>query len=383
MARIILQKVKHIMQCISPRYQCLIFFICTGMLLVFFLRPRRKPEPRREWDSYWHKQRSSRDFDPTQKSRWEVENDFGVADGIKDLSRYPDRRSNVRMMMEMLKRRANDIAKELHKPGDVEEITTTVFRRRTKKKRKKATKMLNQEEVFTETVSKFIKSTDTYCWKMLMIGHVSDLWEVCRDKLVAFKQPCIVYQFGASVDFVFEERVSKMYKCQVHVFDPDKVDSIRVKRSNKVTLYQLGIAETRAVRDGRVYLPWSDLVELLDHNVSHIQMVNFDLKNATWTVLPHLIANNHLSQVSQIGMEIHLMNPDGVLLPTKLKLLSMMTDHGFKKYNVNERKHCEPIVTGAICYRLYYTNRDLLKPGSSVVHSDGGMMWQQPGYSGV
>ncbi|XP_045031742.1 methyltransferase-like protein 24 [Daphnia magna] len=161
---------------------------------------------------------------------------------------------------------------------------------------------------------------------------------VCIDPQVAPKpDDCLVYSFGINDEWSFDEQMSD-YGCQVFAFDPSMGKDPHDHSPGNVHFYDWGLGD-RDKHD--VDYNWkirslSSIYEELSvgHGRKIIDYLKMDIEAAEWTVLPEIIRSGMLSNIRQLGMEIHLVTDAPLDKYRELaKLLRSMENMGMVRFD--------------------------------------------------
>jgi hypothetical protein len=132
---------------------------------------------------------------------------------------------------------------------------------------------------------------------------------VCLDPQVAPKpNECLVYSFGIDNEWSFDEQM-ELYGCEVFSFDPSMgVENHNHSRS--IHFYNWGLGNKDEYDNN---LNWtirslSSIYKTLSiiHGNKVIDYLKIDIEYSEWLALPQIIESGILSNVRQLGMEIHL-----------------------------------------------------------------------------
>lgn len=176
---------------------------------------------------------------------------------------------------------------------------------------------------------------------------------VCMDKMKESVQKgdCLVYSFGLSDDWSFEEAMAGL-GCTVRAFDPtvDKPDYVV---DEQVVFKKLGLGVTSGTTqvlnsaNRKVLVPVSTLEDVIKQYGEMDKPINYlkvDVEGSEIDAIPKWLDSGVLKNVQQIGIELHTgpinIQPDkldGKLRKLLVALQRMDKEYGFKlvSYNPN------------------------------------------------
>jgi hypothetical protein len=135
---------------------------------------------------------------------------------------------------------------------------------------------------------------------------------VCIDPEVAPKPgDCLVYSFGIKDDWSFDEKMAR-YGCEGYAFDPSIGMGHHDHNPGNVHFYNWALGN-RVVYDHQLnwtFYSLSSIYKKLSarHGRRIIDYLKIDIEYSEWIALPEIISSGMLSNVRQLGMEVHL-NP--------------------------------------------------------------------------
>ncbi|XP_046577914.1 probable methyltransferase-like protein 24 isoform X2 [Haliotis rubra] len=150
------------------------------------------------------------------------------------------------------------------------------------------------------------------CKKKVAMGN----WHVCMDKPYEIKPPCLVYSFGISGDWTFDDAMGNL-GCEVHSFDPS-IGKQDFDRSKNVHFHNLGISgfdSDSFVARKDVYVHnrqiWKmrrvqSVKKMLGHANKTIDVLKIDVETSEWPSVKDLVESGVLSSVRQLLIEWHL-----------------------------------------------------------------------------
>ncbi|XP_041370850.1 methyltransferase-like protein 24 isoform X2 [Gigantopelta aegis] len=219
-----------------------------------------------------------------------------------------------------------------------------------------------------KTYHSYTDNIDIICERRLRMGKIGNGgWEVCDDPPYRPIKPCIVYSFGINFDFSFDDDVVKSYECDVYSFDPSmSMKTQRRKRKNM--FYKIGIGGKDETNDKKWQLmTLTSIRKMLNHSKSIIDVLKMDVEKSEWASVPSMLEAGELKTVRQLLLEFHTgwqkTYEEGL---SKLKLMSDLEQHGFRRFAVNKNPSCMlriprifPLLrTG--CQEVHFVNINLL-----------------------
>jgi hypothetical protein len=134
---------------------------------------------------------------------------------------------------------------------------------------------------------------------------------LCLDPEVA-PEPgdCLVYSFGTNDEWSFDEQMSA-YGCQVFAFDPSMMGEDHYDHNpGNVHFYKWGLGD-RDRHDTNYNWEIRSLSSIYQtlaarHGRKIIDYLKIDIEGSEWDVITDMIASGMLSNVRQLGVEIHL-----------------------------------------------------------------------------
>jgi hypothetical protein len=95
------------------------------------------------------------------------------------------------------------------------------------------------------------------------------------------------------------------YGCQVYAFD----SNMKVKQHDHtpgIHFYDWGLGDRDEISNNMTYHSLSTIYEKLEHVNKTIDYLKIDTEGSEWRILRHMLEVSVLSQVRQLGIEIHL-----------------------------------------------------------------------------
>ncbi|XP_057367434.1 probable methyltransferase-like protein 24 [Daphnia carinata] len=161
---------------------------------------------------------------------------------------------------------------------------------------------------------------------------------VCIDPQVAPKpDDCLVYSFGIKNEWSFDEQMSH-YGCEVFAFDPSMGKEPHDHMPGDVHFYNWGIGDRdkHEVDSNWKIRSLSSIYEELSvrHGRKIIDYLKMDIEATEWQVLPDIIRSGMLSNIRQLGVEIHLVTDAPLDKYRELaKLLRSMENMGMVRFD--------------------------------------------------
>jgi hypothetical protein len=131
--------------------------------------------------------------------------------------------------------------------------------------------------------------------------------EAARATLGGSSPRCIVYSFGSSNDFTFEERVHEIAPhCEIHTFDPTSVAPSPESRAGAFVNFHSDFGLAGGTPDnlfgqGFPVATLHDFMAKLGHK--HLTILKIDAEGAEWGVM--MKTDWHSVQAAQIALELH------------------------------------------------------------------------------
>jgi hypothetical protein len=184
-----------------------------------------------------------------------------------------------------------------------------------------------------------------------------------------------VYSFGIHESYEWEEKVAKVFGCDVHAFDPTM--NHKTDLAPGVTFHKLGLqaegtnmARTHAAEydaiDPTLLLSLDQIMKRLGHEQRSLDLLMMDCEGCEWGVLRNLACSGQSNVVKQIVVEFHFQNSLG--LETKTDV-----EHAAQAIQClwNERWHVTS-VEGSGAGRANW----VYAPGvPSVIHTEGMLLY--------
>jgi hypothetical protein len=153
-----------------------------------------------------------------------------------------------------------------------------------------------------------------------------DLWDAAERN-----KGCLVYSFGIHTSVEWEEKVARLFGCDVHAFDPTMDHPTNI--ASGVTFHKLGLqaagtdmsathgTDYTAI-DPTLLLPLDGIMDQLGHTGRKLDVLMLDCEGCEWGVLRSMMCgydghskgpNRTNSVVDQIIVEMHFQKNLGIL----------------------------------------------------------------------
>uniref|UniRef100_A0A0B7B897 Methyltransferase domain-containing protein n=1 Tax=Arion vulgaris TaxID=1028688 RepID=A0A0B7B897_9EUPU len=230
---------------------------------------------------------------------------------------------------------------------------------------------MNETELMV-AVHSYLDNAEIVCKRRVRMGALSDdAWDVCDDENVRPKvPPCLVYSFNHRDSPAFEYDVSRVYKCEVHSFQPYYTGK-EYNRSDNTIVHPFGIGRYSEITpEGNELYTMSDIRTVLEHTNRNIDLIKMNIDGTEWSVLYGMLNNDELDNVKQLLVEYHVAPPPNEeRLRRIIKVLSNLSEVGFRKFYVHKNPrgsfhHPNFPVMIPKSYQIHYLNsRFVKKPG--------------------
>jgi len=159
---------------------------------------------------------------------------------------------------------------------------------------------------------------------------------VCMEDLVEdiTNGECLVYSFGVSGDFTFEEQLGKM-GCKVYAYDPT-VTYPKDLRKN-VEFYQVGVCKEERLLSGKPCKTLLNIIKSNGHLERKITFLKVDIEMEELKAIPQWLRSGALAHVQQFGVEIHQMSTESSYMMKLMRDLQL--EGNFRAINW-ERNQC-------------------------------------------
>ncbi|KAL5013565.1 hypothetical protein ScPMuIL_007835 [Solemya velum] len=152
----------------------------------------------------------------------------------------------------------------------------------------------------------YITSHQALCRREVRIGKITDGgWEVCEDSQYKPQMPCLVYSFGISTDFSFDDGIEERYGCEVHSFDPT-INKPEHRRGNNIWFHPIGIGGVSEEHKRGPMMTLGDLRNKFNHTNRKIDIIKMDVEFMEWSSLPEMLSGSALADVRQLAIEFHI-----------------------------------------------------------------------------
>ncbi|XP_013418144.1 methyltransferase-like protein 24 [Lingula anatina] len=154
-------------------------------------------------------------------------------------------------------------------------------------------------------------------------------WEVCLDPPYNMKPgKCLVYSFGISYKWSFDDYMDQEKKCEVHAFDPS-IGQDDFNRSANIHFHNLGLGGKNwtNAKKWKMYTLGS-IVRLLGHKDRTLDYLKIDIEKSEWSSLEAMYQEGVLAQVKQLGIEFH----DVPSNRKRVSIINRLYELGFRIY---------------------------------------------------
>ena len=144
------------------------------------------------------------------------------------------------------------------------------------------------------------------------IKAIDGQYPVCLDEAVkpsSNKRRCIVYSFGISYDWSFDEGLEE-FGCEIFSFDPS-MDQADHDHSQHIHFYKIGLGPLNTVNDRNWKLMTLDSIYQMlvpRHGAHIIDYLKIDIEWSEWDALEQIIKSKMLNKVRQLTVEFHFSN---------------------------------------------------------------------------
>lgn len=112
---------------------------------------------------------------------------------------------------------------------------------------------------------------------------------------------CLVYTFGISTDWSFENGMMNM-GCEVFGFDP----SVNPHPGMQFKFHKVGLADSTKVDGAYSYMTLSDIFRINNHTSRKISVLKIDIEGWEMAALPQALETGALDDVHQLALEYHV-----------------------------------------------------------------------------
>ena len=189
---------------------------------------------------------------------------------------------------------------------------------------------LNISQSDRNTFNSIVMDTfDTVCrMKVRVGGRYMSSWHamdgqkyVCMDDLMidVENQECVVYSFGISDDWSFEDKMAKL-GCKVYAYDP----TINIPNFGSLNIKFEKMGLSGEAREGKSKT-FSQILDANNHTNTKISYLKMDIEGAEIDGLPVWLESGSFANVQQIAIEYHLDSHWAPSLPIDIKTKKLLT----------------------------------------------------------
>lgn len=220
---------------------------------------------------------------------------------------------------------------------------------------------LSHEEI-AKFYHRYINNIQYFCKSKLRLGKVGDTgWDICDEVQFRPKQPCLVYSFGISNDFTFDDTIAERYGCEVHSFDT-RMGKKSYRRNRLSYFHAFGVAGTKKVNeDGTELLTYGSVLLKLKHTEKVVSILKLAIESLEWEVLENMLETRLLSGIDNLAVEFHLerssFETDRDTYARALLVFKNLYDNGFRIFWTRANTLCRFI---SACSKEWRTNCHLV-----------------------
>ncbi|XP_048256131.1 probable methyltransferase-like protein 24 isoform X2 [Haliotis rufescens] len=154
----------------------------------------------------------------------------------------------------------------------------------------------------------YVATIQVPCKRTIRMGNSGDGgWDVCVDPPYSFHAPCLVYSFGISFDFSFDDDVANKYGCEVHSYDPSMKNVGDHSRGQQIYFHKTGLNSTDTINeDGWRMRTFSSILKENNHSSETIDVLKIDIETSELWALPEMLKSGSLRHVKQLCFEMHI-----------------------------------------------------------------------------
>nr|XP_027239141.1 uncharacterized protein LOC113830138 [Penaeus vannamei] len=163
----------------------------------------------------------------------------------------------------------------------------------------------------SDKLYRYMEKVTAKCEMPVMVGGTARtkepyIWNekwMCLDaRFNILPGKCLVYSFGISTDWSFDDDMDKRFNCKVNCFD-HTISKKDHNRSSNINFYATGIAAVKGAKVDR----YINILRRLGHENATIDYLKIDVEGAELQFFEDVFTNTPevLNNIKQIGMEIH------------------------------------------------------------------------------
>ncbi|KAK3083928.1 hypothetical protein FSP39_005495 [Pinctada imbricata] len=157
----------------------------------------------------------------------------------------------------------------------------------------------------------YISKHQILCSQVRRMGNIVDGgWDICNDVQFRPKPPCLVYSFGISFDFSFDEAMEKVYGCEVYSFDPS-MGTGNCEYSKRIHFYEVGLEDKEGYITGKEKgETWEvkrlkTIMKEFGHENRRIDVLKIDIEGHEKGSFVDILSSGALKNVAQLCVEFH------------------------------------------------------------------------------
>jgi hypothetical protein len=211
---------------------------------------------------------------------------------------------------------------------------------------------------------RYISKLHFVCRTSARFGKLADGgWDVCLELPYLPAAPCLVYSFGISYDFSFDDAIQSKFNCMVRSFDPSMKQEDHERRPLS-WFYNLGLyGHDHVNQKGWKLMTLQSIMKQFNETNKVIDYLKFDIEHSEWAAITSMVSTGALKNVRQLALEIHVTSLDKASFYGYYRVLKSLEDAGMRRWYFamnyyNLRQHRQGTRSG--CYEMAYINANFL-----------------------